>query len=178
MRKVVLFIAMSLDGYIADENGGVDWLEGQNPDAETPDTYAEFIKEVDTVIMGWNTYQQVSAELSPDEWAYHGLTSYVVTHRELPSTEEIIFTQTSPCVIVDKLRQREGKNIWICGGADLIQQLERSDKIDEYYISIIPTILGNGIRLFGVYPKERRLQLIHTQSYNGITDLVYVRRTM
>lgn len=177
MRKVVLFIAMSLDGYIADENGRVDWLEGQDPDAETRDTYAEFIEDVDTVIMGWNTYHQVATELSPDEWAYHGLVSYVVTHRELPSTEEIIFTGKSPCSIVEELRQEEGKNIWVCGGADIIRQMMESDQIDEYYISVIPTILGKGIRLFGADLKERKLQLIHTQSYNGITDLVYTRRT-
>lgn len=178
MRKVVLFIAMSLDGYIADENGQVAWLEGQNPDAETPDTYAEFVKDVDTVIMGWNTYHQVATELSPDEWVYHGLTSYVVTHREMPSTEEIVFTQTPPCCLVDELKRKEGKKIWICGGADLIWQLMKSDQIDEYYISVIPTILGKGIRLFGADSKERKLQLIHTQSYNGITDLVYTRRKL
>lgn len=178
MRKVVLFIAMSLDGYIADENGQVAWLEGQNPDEETPDTYAEFVKDVDTVIMGWNTYHQVATELSPDEWVYHGLTSYVVTHREMPSTEEIVFTQTPPCRLVDELKRKEGKKIWICGGADLIWQLMKSDQIDEYYISVIPTILGKGIRLFGADSKERKLQLIHTQSYNGITDLVYTRRKL
>lgn len=178
MRKVVLFIAMSLDGYIADEHGRVDWLEGQNPDEKTPDTYAEFIKDVDTVIMGWNTYDQVVTELSPDEWVYHGMMSYVVTHRELPSTEEIVFTKKSPCGIVKELRQKEGKKIWICGGANVIQQLVKADLIDAYYISVIPTILGNGIRLFGADSKERKLQLVHTQFYNGITDLVYVRRTV
>lgn len=129
MRKVVLFIAMSLDGYIADEHGSVDWLEGQNPDEKTPDTYAEFIKDVDTVIMGWNTYDQVVTELSPDEWVYHGMMSYVVTHRELPSTEEIVFTKKSPCGIVKELRQKEGKKIWICGGANVIQQLVKADLI-------------------------------------------------
>lgn len=128
--------------------------------------------------MGWNTYHQVATELSPDKWVYHGLTSYVVTHRELPSTGEIIFTSESPCGIVDGLKQKEGKNIWICGGAHLIQQLVKSDQIDEYYISVIPTILGKGIRLFGMDSKERRLKLVHTRSYNGITDLVYIRRTI
>lgn len=176
MREVVLFIAMSLDGYIAEEDGRVDWLEGQNPDAGTQDSYADFIKDVDTVIMGWNTYHQVATELSPDEWVYHGLTSYVVTHRELPATEEIIFTKKPPCVIVDELKRKEGKKIWICGGADIIQQLVKSDRIDEYYISVIPTLLGKGIRLFGADSRERKLQLIQTKSYNGITDLVYTRR--
>lgn len=58
MRKTILYIAMSLDGYIADENGGVDWLAGQGAGEENADTYSEFIKRIDTVVMGWNTYAQ------------------------------------------------------------------------------------------------------------------------
>ena len=103
MRKVVLFIAMSLDGYIADRNGQVDWLKGQDEHAEVLDTYSVFIKDVDTVVMGWNTYHQIKSELSPDEWVYSGLTSYVITHRPLPSSEQIIFTGESPCSLVGGL---------------------------------------------------------------------------
>ena len=176
MRKVVLFIAMSLDGYIADKNGNVDWLGGQNQNEETLDTYSMFIKDIDTVIMGWNTYHQVVTDLSPTEWIYNNLTSYVVTHKELSSTDKIIFTQKSPCDIVNELKQEQGKNIWICGGANIIQQLIDADLIDEYYISVIPTLLGTGIRLFKTNSKEIKLKLMYTQSYNGITDLIYARR--
>ena len=59
MRKTILYIAMSLDGYIADKNGSVDWLTGQGTDEENVDTYSEFVKDIDTVVMGWNTYAQV-----------------------------------------------------------------------------------------------------------------------
>ena len=92
MRKVTLFIAMSLDGYIADKDGGVDWLNGQEEDGENMDTYSEFIKTIDTIIMGWNTYHQLTSELSPEEWVYPEQISYVITHREIPSTERIHFT--------------------------------------------------------------------------------------
>lgn len=176
MRKIVLFIAMSLDGYIADCNGNVDWLNGQNEKEENMDVYSNFIKDVDTVIMGWNTYHQVVTELSPTEWVYDELTSYVITHRKLPSTNKIIFTEKAPWDVVNELKQKQGKNIWICGGANMIQQLVEKDFIDEYYISVIPTILGSGISLFGNTSKEIKLKLVHTQTYNGITDLVYTRR--
>lgn len=176
MRKVVLFIAMSLDGYIADENASVDWLNGQNKNKENIDTYSIFIKDVDTVIMGWNTYHQIVTELSPTEWVYADLTSYVVTHRELSSTDNIIFTMKNPCNIVNELKQEQGKKIWICGGANIIQQLIECDLIDEYYISVIPTILGSGIRLFGTGSKEIKLKLVHTQNDNGISYLIYTHR--
>ena len=176
MRKVVLFIAMSLDGYIADKDGKVDWLNGQSRDEENIDTYSIFVKDVDTVLMGWNTYHQIVTELSPSEWVYADLTSYVITHRELVPTDKIIFTGKNPCDLVNELKQEQGKDIWICGGANIIQQLMEADLIDQYYISVIPTILGSGIRLFGTTPKEMKLKLVHTQTYNGITDSIYERR--
>ena len=60
MRKIVLFIAMSLDGYIADTNGGVDWLHGHGDDSENIDVYSEFVKNIYTILMGWKTYKQIT----------------------------------------------------------------------------------------------------------------------
>lgn len=71
------------------------------------------ISRLETV---WDTYHQIVAELSPTEWVYAGLTSYVITHRELPSENEIIFTEKSPSNLVKELRNKEGKGVWICGG--------------------------------------------------------------
>lgn len=88
MRNVNLFIAMSLDGYIADNKGSVDWLEGQDSDNESIDTYSEFVKNIDTILMGWNTYHQVVTELSPKEWVYNDFTTYVITHKEQISSEK------------------------------------------------------------------------------------------
>lgn len=176
MRKVTLFIAMSLDGYIADKDGGVDWLNGQEEDGENMDTYSDFIKGIDTIIMGWNTYHQLTSELSPEEWVYPEQVSFVITHREIPSTERIRFTSESPCDLVKRLREEEGNGIWICGGANIVRQLMETDLIDTLHISVIPTLLGDGVRLFGPLEKEQKLRLVKTQSYNGITDLVYEKR--
>ena len=67
MKKISLFIAMSLDGYIADSKGSVEWLTGQGNDEDNIDSYSEFVKDIDTVVMGWNTYHQIVTELSPNE---------------------------------------------------------------------------------------------------------------
>lgn len=170
-----MYIAMSLDGYIADKHGRVDWLCGHD-DGENADTYSEFIREVDTVVMGWNTYHQITTELSPNEWVYEQLTSYVITHRAMTPTDNIKFVSDDPCVIVKRLRDGDGKTVWICGGGNIVQPLIRDGLIDEYRISVIPTVLGSGIRLFGELSGEIKLKLMSTQVYNGITELIYVRR--
>jgi len=176
LRKVVLFIAMSLDGYIADSHGGTGWLEGQVSGENDMVSYEAFIRNVDTVIMGANTYRQLVTELSPNEWPYSDFTSYIITHAPKQSTDKIRFTDEHPCQLVSRLKNKTGKDIWICGGASIVKQLMQADLIEQYYINVIPTILGNGLRLFDTFEKEIKLRLIKTRSYNGITDLVYERR--
>ena len=176
MREISLFIAMSLDGYIADSRGSVDWLNGQTEDGEMIDTYSLFVRDVDTVVMGWNTYHQIVTELSPEQWVYEGMKTYVFTHSKHPSSEEICFTDREPEELLRELRQQAGKKIWVCGGANLVGQLREKGMIDEYYISVIPTLLGSGIRLFEEKSTEQRLELVSTQNYNGIVELVYKRR--
>ena len=175
MRKISLFIAMSLDGYIADSKGSVEWLQGQG-DGEDIDTYSEFIKNIDTILMGWNTYYQIVTELSIGEWIYNDMITYVITHRKKNPSKQIRFTNMNPVDLIKSLREENGKDIWICGGAHLVQQLINDDLIDYYYITIIPTLLGSGVRLFGDRGQEMKLRLINVRSYNGMTDLVYKRR--
>lgn len=176
MRKVILFIAMSLDRYIADQYGKVDWLAGLDRQKDTIDTFEEFVKNIDTVIMGWKTYHQIITELSPEHWVYPNLKSYVVTHQQVTSTHNIIFTSEKPQDIVSKLKQKQGKDIWICGGSQMIQPLLKSQLIDEYYITVIPILLGSGIRLFQSEYYSVPLKLIHYRENNGMMELVYVHR--
>ncbi len=176
MRRVILYIAMSLDSYIADVNGGVGWLNGQNPEIETSDSYAEFVQDIDTVIMGWNTYRQVTEELLPDEWLYGDLQSYVITHREIADKERIYFVQNSPADLLRGLLKEPGRDIWICGGAGIVQQLMTENLIDRWHIAVIPTLLGAGLRLFANFRPKIDLKLLQTQTYNGIVELIYERR--
>lgn len=176
MRKVSLFIAMSLDGFIADSNGNVDWLKGHDDDNNDVDTYSEFVKDIDTILMGWNTYHQIVTDLSPDKWVYEDFMTFVITHKEQISSEKIQFVSTSPVNLVEKLKMENGKGIWICGGADIVQQLVNKDLIDCYYMTVIPTLLGSGIRLFENAENQIELKLIDTQAYNGMVELIYTRR--
>lgn len=176
MRKISLFIAMSLDGYIADCNGNVDWLKGHGDDNSNIDTYSDFVKDIDTIIMGWNTYHQIVTELSPDKWVYEDFTTFVITHKEHISSEKIQFVSTDPVDLIEKLKMEEGKGIWVCGGANIVQQLINKDLIHCYYITVIPTLLGSGIRLFERVENPIELKLTATQSYNGMVELVYVQR--
>lgn len=167
---------MSLDGYIADQKGSVNWLSGQDDNMENEDTYSEFIKEVDTVLMGWKTYNQVATELSPDEWVYTGLDTYVFTHRLLEDKDEIHFTDEQPERLVERLKAEEGKNIWICGGAEIVNQLLKNNLIDRFHIAVIPVLLGSGTRLFSESQDKKLLRLIATKQYNGICELLYEKR--
>ena len=176
MRKVVLYIATSLDGYVADKAGAVAWLGGDDSEPENFGSYPQFIETVDTVILGYSTYHQIVTELSPEKWAYEGKQSYVLTHRECENTEEIIFTDRDISELIEELRATEGKDIWICGGASIVNQMLEKNLIDEFTISVIPTILGDGIKLFSNHSIEQKLKLISTRNYNGIVDLVYIQR--
>ena len=175
MRKVSLFIAMSLDGYIARSDGGVDWLSGQGDD-ENNDSYTEFIKNIDTILMGWNTYNQIISELSPKKWVYNDFTTYVITHRDVASSKKIRFKNVNPVDLRKRLKEKKGKDIWICGGANIVEQLVNENLIDVYYVTVIPILLGSGIRLFKNGKRENKLKLINTNVYNGMVDLVYIRR--
>lgn len=176
MSKIVLYIAMSLDGYIADRSGGVEWLGGDGSDPDNQGSYPEFYETVDVVILGYKTYHQIAAELFPDKWYYSGKKSYVLTHRKIESTDEIIFTDREPAKLLTELKENISGNIWICGGADIVNQLIKCDMIDTYCMSVIPTILGKGTSLFDKHDVERKLKLVSTRQYDGIVDLVYERR--
>ncbi len=176
MRKVIVYIAMSLDGYIASEKGSVDWLGGDGSDTDNMGSYPEFIETIDTVILGYSTYHQIVTELSPDNWVYSGMKSYVFTSKEVEDTEEIFFKNGKIADLVKKLKNEDGKNIWICGGSTIVNQLIEEDLVDKYCISIVPTILGGGVKLFDKHENETKLKLISTRNYNGMVDVWYEKR--
>lgn len=107
--------------------------------------------------MEYKTYQQVVEELAPEQLPYHGLTSHVLTRRKLVrNDEQIEFVDSSAADLIATLKRQAGKSIWGCGGANVINQLIEADLVDEYYLTIMPIILGDGIRLFETHEKRYR----------------------
>ncbi len=173
-RKVVLYIAISLDGFIADINGGIDWLGGQDNSYNGDYGYSNFIKNIDTVIMGMNTYKQIVKKLSPDKWPYSDIKSYVFTSKKMINSENIIFVDQDIKSFILDLKNKKGLDIWINGGANIANQLIKNDMIDEYNLSIMPIILGQGIPLFNIVYKKLKLDKYSEE--NGVLNIVYSRR--
>lgn len=105
-RKIILYISQSLDGFIADSNKSVDWIAGENQEHYG---YNHFIKNIDTIILGNNTYKQIATELSPDEWVYKGLTSYIFTNEKNKDTDDIKFINEDIITFIEKLKKQKGK---------------------------------------------------------------------
>ena len=165
-RKVILYISQSLDGFIADNKGSVDWILGNNEDYTSDYGYDNFIRNIDTVILGYNTYKQLIEELSPNEWVYKGLQSYVFTEKTINDVNDIKFVNEDIISFIKKLRKEKGKDIWICGGSNILNQLVKENLIDEYQITTVPVILGDGIRLFEEKNKKIKLELKETKIEN------------
>lgn len=179
MSKTIFYISMSLDGYLADTSGNVDFLKGYGTDPLNSGTYDDFFENVESIILGYNTYLQIVNELSPNFWVYSGKKTYVITNdkKDLEkSTDEIIFTDESEKTLINRLKSKSKGDIWIAGGRDIGNKFIDLKKIDQYNIAIIPVILGGGIKLFKEHREINELKLVNTRTYNGIVELEYINR--
>ena len=165
MRKTILYIASSLDGYVARENGNIDWL----PQSDTSG-YDEFYKTVDVVIMGKTTYDQV---LTFGEYPYKDKKSYVFTRNQNPAKDENVeFVSNVDEFVKDTIPGLEG-NIWLVGGGQIISTFLNNRIVDDIILSIIPVVLGKGIPLFQNIQKETKLELVKTTNHDKIVELHY-----
>lgn len=172
-RKVVLYIAQSLDGYIARENNDISWLSIIERDNEDYG-YNSFIETIDTVFMGRKTYEKL---LTFDiEFPHKGRKCYVLSKTLEGADENVQFFSGNIEDIITKLKEQEGKNIFIDGGSEVVRAFRDKNLIDEYVISIIPVLLGRGIRLFRETDTENKLKLVENKVYDsGLVQLKYIR---
>ncbi len=167
MSKVVLFIATSLDGYIASPDGTVDWLFH---DADYG--YTEFMASVDAVVMGRKTWEQARTF---EDVPFAGKKVIVFSRSKSDSDEDRIrFVQGAPSTTIVEIRNSVQKDIWLVGGGDLIQQFIASKLIDEFRIFVHPIILGQGIPLFTPHSRKTNLSFEGSESFpSGLVELRY-----
>ena len=175
-KNIILYIATSLDGFIARKDGSVDWL---SPYEKGPEDYGynEFYKKIGTIIMGNNTYRQV---LSFGEFPYRGKDCFVFSrNKDNVKDEFVIFVNRSAKDFISQLNLRNNKNIWLVGGASIVDEFLKSDLIDEFIITIIPILLGDGIPLFKGRSNEKKLELIDVKKFDqGPVQLHYFRSSI
>ena len=172
-RELILYIATSLDGFIAPPDEDLSFLNAVAAEGEDYG-YADFVATCDTVIMGRRTYDKVVAMGVPDPHPERSL--YVITRTARPSQGDIHFHTGDVAELVRSLKHGVGKHIYCDGGAQIAQALVRHDLIDRYVISIIPVLLGGGIQLFGDGGPLKRLRSTGLRTYaSGLVQLHYER---
>jgi dihydrofolate reductase len=176
MRKISLFIAMSLDGYIAKPNDDLSFLKLVEKEGEDYG-YAEFTSKIDTIIIGRKTYDYVVNEIGTSHYDNGQRDVYVITRTERAQIGRTIFYTGNVTELVDRLKSEKGKNIYCDGGAEVINELLIHDLIDEFKISVIPILLGNGTRLFKDRRPEQTLKFIEAKTFEtGLIQLHYERK--
>ncbi|QZE14478.1 dihydrofolate reductase family protein [Halosquirtibacter laminarini] len=175
MRKVVLFIAMSIDGYIATEDHDLTWLNIAEKEGEDYG-YKALYDQADTYIVGRKTYDIICSFTDGKLPQAENMDCYILTKQDIPSQNNITFYNQDLETLISKLKQKEGKTIVCDGGSEVVKLLMEKNLIDEYIITVIPTILGSGIPLFkgGIDPIKIKAQ---PSKYfdNGVVQLHYTK---
>ncbi len=170
-RKVILYIAISLDGYIAKPNDDLSFLSIVQQDDEDYG-YGDFVKSVDTVILGRKTYDWVMTQVP--EFPHADKNSFIITRTARPGIGKINFYTGKLKDLISTLKAEQGKNIFIDGGAEIVHELLIENLIDEFIISVIPILVGNGTKLFKDGRPELKLELVSTKQFDkGLTQLHY-----
>jgi len=170
-RRVISYVAMSLDGYIAKSDGDISFLSKVEKAGEDYG-YADFIKTIDTIIVGRKTYDKI---LSIGFEYPNDKDIYVIT-RTLKPDQRIKYYSGSLNKLISELRDQQGRNIFCDGGSEIINELLINNLIDEFVISIVPVILGDGISLFKNKRPELSIKLADCKKFDtGLVQLHYVK---
>ncbi len=173
MSKAVLYIAASLDGFVAGKNDDISWLFRYN---DVDYDYAGFLSTIGAIIQGRRTYE-IEAQLG---WGSEStIPIFVLSHcppeRE-PGRPNIHFTDADIAEVLENAKRLTDKDIWIEGGASVAQQFLARGLIDEIVLSVVPVILGGGVRLFGKTDMPIELTLREVRQFDkGLVQLSYTR---
>ena len=172
-RKVILYIACSLDGYIAQPNDDLSFLSMVEKEGEDYG-YGEFIKTIDTVILGRKTYDWIMKHVP--QFVHADKQTFVLTRTARPSIDSTHFYTGDLKALIADLKAKPGKDIFCDGGAEVVNMFLQDNLIDEFVISIIPVMVGNGVKLFNDGRPLLPLTLVSAQSFEkGLVQLRYKR---
>ena len=180
MRKVVLCLAVSFDGFIEGPKGELDWLVF---DDEGGSELTDFVQEIDTVLYGrisyemWGNYP-LSDSSSEFERSFYGalakMDRYVFSRSKDQFDGDPTVIRSNIPELVQKLKQQPGKNIWLYGGASLITTFMNLNLVDEYRIAVMPVIIGKGKPLFSDIEDRHKLKLVSVKtSTAGVLGVHY-----
>lgn len=175
MRKLVVYISMSLDGFLAGKDDDLSFLDAMSVEGEDYGYY-DFTAGVDTYLVGRRTYEVVKGLVGhfPQAKQYN---CYVITSQERAPEDGVTFYNGDLKELIEKLKSEPGKNIYCDGGGQLVQSLMKENLIDEYRVSVVPTILGDGKRLFLGGTPPIGIELVDSQQYStGLVQLHYARK--
>lgn len=172
--KASVYIATSLDGYIARPDGGIDWLGEEEEEGDEDYGYHAFMETVDVLVMGRNTYEKV---LTFGDWPFASQRVVVLTSRPLQIPESLNETvqvmSGSPESVVQQLEQQGARHLYVDGG-QTIQRFLAAGLIQRLIITRVPVLIGEGIPLFGPIPQDIRLAHIQTTAYaTGLVQSEY-----
>lgn len=166
MRKIVLGVAVSLDGFIEGPNGEYDWCFNDQDYG-----LSDFFKSVDSIFMGRKTYEVAKSNGGMDQWK--GVTTYLFSNTidKAPSNDVKMVRSVDE---VDGILKQPGKNIWLFGGAELTTAFVNRGLIDELWLSVHPILLGSGKPLFQNVDGRKLLKLTESKTYDsGLVSLKY-----
>ncbi len=174
MVKVILYIACTVDGFIAREDGSVDFLDRFNKTGEDHG-FDDLLTRISAIVMGNTTFQEYSGGEKFYEY-YKGKELYVFSREVKEEHDKVTFVNENVRTFLKNLQTE--KDVWLLGGGKIIEAFHNESLIDEYIISIIPSVIGKGIPLFRQSVTENNLELVRSQSYEtGIVNLHYKKTT-
>ena len=171
--SVSLYISSTLDGYIARADGSIDWLTSID-DNDTDYGYANYYKTIDGLLMGSTTFEMICS-LGP--WPYADKPTFVFTRRNLQAEmQNVYFIVGDPQQVLSSADFSQFRRLWLVGGSTLIASCLKKGLIDEYVLTILPVILGHGLRLFSSPVPEQWLTMDSCQHYErGVLQIHYVK---
>ena len=169
-RKLVLFIATSIDGYIATKNESLEWLF--KVEGEGDNGYSEFYDTVDTILMGRKTYDWIMNQ-ETEGFPYSNKECYVFSRSVKGENKNVEFVNEDIASFTNKLKKEKGKNIWIVGGGELLHSFIKEKLVDEMILTIAPTLIGTGISLFKEDNYLLDLSLKGIRRFNQFAELHY-----